>query len=211
MNKKLLMILGSTTAIAALSIGGTMALFTDSREVSGDFFTGTLCINAERNDGDPVPGPMFYITAEQGKTPSGQLGTIPTGVWAPGDEHVRTMTIYNPEECSSMDAWITHVGARLSEGFEDQYEPMAEKLYVVLKTPQDGGPDVVVGEAPLSDFLAGRVPIAYPDGSKIPVYLTSNRHMKFEVTFDLDAGNDYQDKTLVVDFMVYAEQMPNNP
>ncbi|WP_273378185.1 SipW-dependent-type signal peptide-containing protein [Symbiobacterium thermophilum] len=211
MSKKTLMVLGSAVAISALSIGGTLALFTDATDASKDFVAGTLCLRSDRNDGDPVPGPMFYITPEQGKTPSGQLGINATGPWAPGDSHTRTITVYNSPDCSSMDAWLVSVEARLTEGIEDQYEPMAEKLHVKVKTPKGGGPDEVVAEAPLSDFLAGPVSIAYPDGTKIPLHLTSNRHMKFEVTFDKAAGNDYQDKTLVVDFIVHAEQMKNNP
>jgi len=211
MGKKLLMYMGSAAAVAALSIGGTLALFTDTETASADFVSGTLCLTSERNDGDTVPGPMFYITPEQGKTTSGAPGTLPTGLWAPGDSHTRTLTVENPADCSSMDAWLTSVQARLTEGVSDQYEAMADVLYVVVKTPQGGGPDVVVAEAPLRQFLAGPVPIAYSNGDKIPVYLSGNRHMKFEVTFDRSAGNEFQDKTLVVDFIVNAEQMRNNP
>lgn len=211
MKKKLLMAIGSTAAIAAVSIGGTLALFSDTEADGIDMVAGTLCLTSDRNDGDPVPGPMFYITGEQGETPSGVDGTLPTGVWAPGDSHTRTLTVFNPASCSSMNAWLTSVEADLNPAFVDQYAPMADKLNVVIKTPKGGGPDEVVATAPLSTFLAGPVAISYPDGSKIPVNLTANRHMKFEVTFDLGADNSYQDKTLVVDFTVNAEQMPNNP
>ncbi|MBP2017183.1 putative ribosomally synthesized peptide with SipW-like signal peptide [Symbiobacterium terraclitae] len=213
MNKKLLLTMGAAAAIAAVSAGGTLALFTDSKSASADFVAGTLCLDSERNDGDTVPGPMFYITAEQGRTTSGAPGLLPTGVWAPGDSHTRTLTVYNgnrPECKTSMDAWLTAVEARLTEGIADQYVALASQLNVVVKTPQGGGPDVVVAEAPLSDFLAGPVTILYPDGDKIPLAYPSNRHMKFEVAFDRDAGNEYQGKTLVVDFVVHAEQQRNN-
>jgi hypothetical protein len=91
------------------------------------------------------------------------------------------------------------------------YLPMANKLWVEIYTPQGGGPDVKVAEGWLSTFLAGPVAIQYPDTSKIPLYLSSNRHMKFKVHFDIGADNSYQDKTLVVDFKVNSVQMPNNP
>ncbi|MEW8979225.1 MAG: SipW-dependent-type signal peptide-containing protein [Symbiobacterium sp.] len=214
MNKKLLMVLGSTAAVAAVSIGGTLALFSDAKSATGDFAAGTLCITSERNDGDTTPGPMFYITAEQGQTPDGLLGTLPTGVWAPGDSVTRTLNVYNPRSCSTMDAWLTAVSARLTEGIPNQYVQMADELTVVISTPYGEGsnaPTVTVAEAPLRDFLDGPVPIRYPDGSKIKVHLTGTRQMQFNVTFNRDAGNEFQDKTLVVDFIVHAEQMRNNP
>jgi len=158
MNKKLLMVLGSTAAVAAVSIGGTLALFSDAKSATGDFAAGTLCITSERNDGDTTPGPMFYITAEQGQTPDGLLGTLPTGVWAPGDSVTRTLNVYNPRSCSTMDAWLTAVSARLTEGIPNQYVQMADELTVVISTPYGEGsnaPTVTVAEAPLRDFLDG--------------------------------------------------------
>lgn len=210
MKKKLWMAVGSTAAIAAVSIGGTLALFSDTAEDGIDMVAGTLCIDAQRNDGEAVPGPMFYITAAQGATPTGQPGQYPTGVWAPGDTVNRTMTVANPTSCSSMDAWLTSVEADLTAGMADQYEAMADVMWVEVTSPWNGS-DVKVGEGTLRQFLDGEVPIAYPDGSKIPVVLTGNRHMEFNVTMDLDADNSYQDKTLVVDFIVNAEQQSNNP
>jgi len=211
MKKKLLLAMGSAAAIAAVSIGGTLALFTDSKSASADIVAGTLCLSSERNDGDPVPGPMFYITAKQGATPSGVDGTLPTGYWAPGDAHKRTLNVRNDEACSSMNAWVSSIQARLNEHFGDQYEPLAEKLYVTVKSPKASEGFVVIAEGPLSDFLAGPVTARYPDGSSVPIYLSSVRQMEFEVAFDIQAGNQYQGKTLVVDFIVNAEQMPNNP
>ena len=87
---------------------------------------------------------------------------------------------------------------------------LAEKLWVEIETPFDGE-HVKVGEARMSDLLDGPIDLVYPDGSKIPVLLGTNRHMKFRVKFDIDAGNEYQDQTLVVHFKLYGEQAPNNP
>jgi predicted ribosomally synthesized peptide with SipW-like signal peptide len=208
MNKKLLLASSAILAVA-LGVGTTLALFSDTTASTNTFTAGTLCLTSERNDGDTVPGPMFYITPAQGATPPplNLPGTLPTGLWAPGDEHTRTLTVFNPTSCSSMNAWLTSVQATMHPG---GYLPMANKLWVEVYTPQVG-PEVKVGEGWLSDFFAGPVPIKYPDNSKIPLNLTSNRHMKFKVKFSLDADNSYQGKTLVVDFMVNAVQMPNNP
>jgi hypothetical protein len=107
-----------------------------------------------------------------------------------------------------MNAWLTSVSATLHPG---GYLPMTDKLWVEIYTPQGGGPDVKVAEGWLSTFLAGPVPIKYPDNSKIPVFLSGNRHMKFKVHFDISADNSYQNKTVVVDFTVNSEQMPHNP
>lgn len=210
MKKGTLFALAAAGAAAAVGAGATLALFSDAKTADLDFVASTLCITAERNDGDPVPGPMFYVTAKQGATPGGIDGTHPTGVWAPGDSVTRTLTVYNPTSCSSQNAWLTSIQARLTEGVPDQYEAMADVLHVAVSTPWDGG-QTLVGEGSLRQFLQGAVPIRYPDGSKIPIILSGNRHMYFTVTLDRAAGNEFQDKTLVVDFIVNAEQQRNNP
>ena len=208
--KKQLLLASSAVLAVALGVGTTLAIFSASTSSTNNFTAGKLCITADRNDGDPVPGPMFYITPAQGATPPplNLPGTLPTGLWAPGDEHTRTLTVSNPTSCSTMSAWLTSVEASMHPG---GYLPMANKLWVEIYTPQGGGPDVKVGEGWLSTFLAGPVPILYPDTTKIPVFLSSNRHMKFEVKFDLSADNSYQGQTLVIDFKVNSVQMPNNP
>lgn len=208
MKKRLLILLSSAVAISAVSIGSTLALFTDQARVGDPEFTaGTFCFTAERNDSDPVPGPMFYITAEQGSTPGGQLGIHPTGLWAPGDTRTRTLTLYNPRDCSSMDGWLTGVSAELAKGSDAR---LAEVLWVEVETPFEGD-HIKVGEGRLSDLLDGAIELKYPNGTKIPVILGTNRHMKFRVRFDLEAGNKYQGKTLVVHFKVHGEQAPSNP
>lgn len=202
-----MMILGSTLAVSAVGIGGTLALFTAEATVREEFTAGRFCFTSERNDGDTTPGPMFYITAHQGRTPDNLPGIYPTGLWAPGDTHARTLTISNPRSCSSMNGWLIGASAELAAGSD---AALAEKLWVQVITVESGV-DKLVGEAYLSDFLAGTVPLAYPSGAKVPMYLTSNRHMKFRVSFDHDAGNQYQDLTTVVHFHVHGQQMANNP
>lgn len=207
MKKKLWLMIGGGLMATLIGLGTTLALFSDMRHSYSIFTAGTLCIDAQRNDGEPIPGPMFYVTAAQGATPGGIPGQNPTGLWAPGDFHQRTLTVSNPDSCSSMNAWLETVQASLQPGSD---AILAEKLYVEVTTPQQGV-EVKVAEGWLSDFLAGPKPLLYPDGTRVPLYLTSNRHMKFKVTFDLTANNDYQGKTLVVDFTVHAVQMTNNP
>lgn len=205
---KLWLTLGAAIAVSMLAAGSTLALFTaSSGTIDSQFTAGTLCLTANRNDGEPVPGPMFYVTPQQGRTPGGIDGTLPTGVWALGDSHIRTLTVENPTSCSTMDAWLERVDATLQSGDAT----LAQKLWVEVYTPQSGGPDVLVAQGYLSDFLAGPQTLAYPTGSRIPVYLTSNRHLKFKVSFDLNADNTYQNKDLVVTFTVYGTQMNNNP
>ncbi len=211
MNKKIWLTLSAAATAVTVGVGGTFALFSDSKTSTNTLTAGTLCLTSERNDGDTVPGPMFYITPAQGATPPplSLPGTLPTGPWAPGDIHTRTLTVFNPTSCSSMNAWLTSVEASMHPG---GYLPMANKLWVEVLTPQGAAPgDVKVAEGWLSTFLSGPVALQYPDSTKVPLYLTSNRHLKFKVRFDLSADNSYQGKDLVVDFKVSGVQMPNNP
>lgn len=99
------------------------------------------------------------------------------------------------------------------------YAPLAAKLKVRLMAEGPGGGMVQVAEAYLSDFLT-------PTGVQI-TYTTTNAHpivpaynggplpavlnMQFIASLDLDTGNSFQDESLVVDFMVHAEQTRNNP
>lgn len=208
MKRRLILLCAAALAVSGVGIGSTLALFTAQTQADElEFAVGQFCFTSERNDSDPVPGPMFYITAEQGATPDGTPGIYPTGLWAPGDTKTRTLTLYNPRDCSTMDGWLTAVSAELADGSDRR---LAEKLWVEIETPFDGE-HVKVGEARMSDLLDGPIDLVYPDGSKIPVLLGTNRHMKFRVKFDIDAGNEYQDQTLVVHFKLYGEQAPNNP
>jgi hypothetical protein len=208
MKKQVWLSLAAVAATVAVGVGTTLALFSAGVSQGTTLTAGTLCLGSDRNDGDRIPGPMFYVTPSQGATPGGLPGIFPTGVWAPGDEHTRTLTVYNPGTCGTgMDAWLTSVEATMRPG---GYAPMADKLWVEVWTPMSGS-EVKVAEGRLSDFMAGAVPLAYPGGGKVPLYLSSNRHMKFKVKFDLGADNSYQDKSLVIDFAVNAVQMKNNP
>lgn len=207
MKKRLWLAMGSGVLATVIGMGATLALFSDAKQSNQNFVGGRLCIDAHRNDGEAIPGPMFYVTAAQGTTPDGVPGMYPTGLWAPGDSHHRTLTVTNPTSCSSMDAWLDSVQASLHPGSDAD---LATKLYVQVFTPQVG-PEVKVAEGWLSDFLAAPVLLRYPGGGRVPLVRSANRHVKFNVLFDLTADNSFQGKELVVDFTIHAVQKKNNP
>lgn len=83
----------SITGIAGLSLlvgGSTFALFSSSATNTNNQFTaGTLHISSNRDD-VPNEGPMFYTST----APNAQ-GTLPTGLWAPGDKNTRGLFLKN--------------------------------------------------------------------------------------------------------------------
>jgi len=183
--------------MAAVGGGGlTLALFSaQSAAATQEFVSGTLEIEAHRDMGDGIPGPMFYIdTAGGGNPPNNH----PTGLWAPGDEHHRILQV---ENLGSLDAKLTHLRATLQSG--DMY--LAEKLNVVVTT-DPGGMDVVAAGT-LADFINGDIYFPTP----IEAYVTDVINLHFWVEFPLNADNSYQGLSTVVTFTVYAEQLANNP
>ncbi|PLT35578.1 hypothetical protein [Bacillus sp. V5-8f] len=105
-----------------LSVGGaTFALFTSSATNDGNSATaGTVNINVMRDNGDPVPGPMFYPDSldplayhpydAQDKKPSGES----IGGWAPGDTVVRDMFLGNS---GSLTARLVGIRAKMRESY----------------------------------------------------------------------------------------------
>lgn len=215
MKKRLWMVMGAALAIMAVGVGTSFALFTSqSPAQDNEFTTGEVCIEVNRNAGENVPGPMFYITPEQGQDPAGNDGWFPTGLWVPGDAHTRSMTV---EQCpNGLAAILTSVQASLDV---PGGEAMAERLYVKVTTPDAGGTQRVVAEGYLDEFLAGPVDMLFPVGSLVPasgdrrVHLAAsgNRHLYFDVEFDLDADDSYENTDLVVTFTINAVQAKNNP
>lgn len=210
MKRKALLALGFVVCTILVTAGATFALFNASAgPADANFTAARLALSSTRDDGDTAPGPCFYVTAAQGQTPSGVPGHLPTGVWAPGNAHNRTLVVSNSAPASSLDAWLTQVRATLRPGSD---AALADKLYVVITTPQAASPYdyVTVAEGTLTEFLAGKA-LAYPGGGKVPCWLDGTRPLKFAVSFASDADNTYQGLSLVVDFTVVAEQMVHNP
>lgn len=184
--------------MAAVAGGGlTLALFSDQGSVADvEFMAGTLEIAADRDMGDGVPGPMFYIdTAGGGVDPNNH----PTGLWAPGDEHHRILQV---ENTGTLDAKLTHLRASLQSG--STY--LAEKLNVTVTTDPAGA--VVVAQGTLADFLNADQSFM---PSAIEAMVSDVINLHFWVEFPLDADNSYQGLSTVVTFTVYAEQLANNP
>lgn len=205
-----LLALISVVSISVLTAGGTLALLTSrTNSPDAEYSSSALVITSDRDDGDTFPGPMFYVTPAQGQTPSGVDGAYPTGLWAPGDSKERTIIVKNhAANGSTMDAWLDSVQASLQAG---SYAPLADKLNVVISSRDSQGLKRVVARGTLSQFVNGPVALAFPDSSRVPSNLDSDRYLFFELTFDSSADNTYQGKTLVADFSVTAVQKRNNP
>ncbi len=219
--KKVLTLGVGSLTVAGLFAGTTFALFSASAKTATDTFTASqLCLTGQRDLGEPVPGPMFYVTAQQGATPSGQLGTFPTGVWAPGDLVARELNITNAcATGSSMNAWLTSAWATVSTG--TMPSSLADQLVVQILAPQPTDPTnyVLVAQGPLDEFLAGPVAMRFPFTYTGPSGATVNQvslvkggtmDLEFRVAFNHAAGNTYQGKTEVVDFHVMGVQQRNN-
>lgn len=214
MRAKLMLMIGAVLSIVAVAIGVTYALFTASAGPAQNNFTaGSLCLNSRRDNSDPVPGPMFYIVSTP-PPPGAVPGNQPTGLWAPGDNHTRTLIVDNP----CLGAWLDSVKANLVSGDPS----LAGSLMVTITMAEPGQvSDQLVAQAPLSQFLAGNVALKYPvvcspaicgaGGKRVPLPNSSMAFMHFNVAFDINAGNALQGKDLVVDFVVNGIQSANNP
>lgn len=184
--------------MAAVGGGGlTLALFSAQSPASDiDFVAGSVSIDAQRDMGDGIPGPMFYIDSGSGGTPPTNNAT---GLWAPGDEHHRILMVEND---GSLDAKLTHVRAALQSG--SMY--LAEKLNVVITTDPGGANVVATGK--LSDFINADQAFI---GGPIEALVADVVNLHFFVELPLDADNSYQGLSTVVTFTVHAVQLDNNP
>lgn len=184
--------------MAAVAGGGlTLALFSaQSAPASAEFVSGRLDIDAQRDMGDGIPGPMFYIDAAGGGV---DPNNHPTGLWAPGDKNRRILQV---ENVGTLDAKLTHMRATLQSG--SMY--LAEKMDVVVTTDPAGTNVVAMGS--LADFINGNMSFI---GGAIPATVGDVINLHFWVTFPLDADNSYQGLSTVVTFTVYAVQLANNP
>lgn len=207
MRMKLWLALGAATVIALSATAGTFALFTASTANSNNQFqAGTLTLSSWRDQGDTVPGPMFYTTPAEGNT-GVQDGLLPTGVWAPGDQHMRVLLVRNT---GSLDGWLSMIGADLAAGSMH----LAQKLEYTIRVDNPGGP--VISSGILADLI--NTDVSVPVGTvelksffPMPVTTRPPKAFYFFVRLPLDADNSYQGEQLKVDFHLQAVQKKNNP
>jgi hypothetical protein len=93
-------------AIGTIAGAATYALFTSSATNEANAFTsGTLQVSSVRDD-VPNIGPMFYTNTNRAP------GTLPTGVWAPGDSRTRGLFLRNT---GSLEAKLKTLSAKSAD------------------------------------------------------------------------------------------------
>jgi predicted ribosomally synthesized peptide with SipW-like signal peptide len=204
MKRKLVLSAVLTVTVCLLVGGATFAYFTDQASNTGNTFTaGTVDITARRDMGDPLPGPMFYTTLEEGKTPTGGVPNWPTGLWHPGKSEIRTLIV---ENTGSLDAYLDGLSAVISNIDDPAIaQEFAGEMDVLVK--QQTAPSLVLYDGPLSGLISGKAPAL----NKIPISAGGVWNLDFKVTMHKDAGNNLQGLVPKVAFSVYAIQKANLP
>lgn len=132
MKKGMLLIAVAVALVAVLASGATFAIFTGSASNNNKTFaSGTVDIDSYRDGFDTIPGPMFYTTVEEGQTPTNPPypGLKPTGIWAPGDTHIRFLVVYNK---GSLDAVLDQVKAEVISDPNNMASQMNVAIYKIL-------------------------------------------------------------------------------
>ncbi|MFZ5647435.1 MAG: hypothetical protein ACOY30_07420 [Bacillota bacterium] len=196
-------------AIAVIAGGGaTLALYSAGTAPQNSQFTaGTLKIDGQRDQGDSIPGPMFYVNEEQGIVENGQQAFLRTGYWAPGDTFHRVLQV---ENTGSLDGWLKSVRASLTSG----NRALADILQVRITTDPDGINNLLPSDPsdPSRPISLGQLMDATVNfNNPISVDVGDVIDLHFWVTLPSDADNAYQDMSLVAGFTVNAEQKRNNP
>lgn len=213
--RKLAAIMLSSVLAIGVTVGGaTYALFTSSAtNTNNSFAAGTVILNQDRDQGDTVPGPMFYSSDsdptgsfpyDTNKNPYQPPGGEAIGGWAPGDTVIRAMNIYND---GTLQVKINKLKANVNSAgvtSGDAYNEFIDKMNIKVMYPST---DIILYEGKLSGLLNGYVNVgpilANPNGG--PVNIT------FKANLSQDAGNIIQGQTFVFDFTFSAEQTKNNP
>lgn len=217
MRLKLTLIVAVVMVAAMLVGGATAALFTDTASNAGNAFSaGTVDIAADRDLGDPIPGPMFYTTIAEGIAAPGQGPYLlnPTGPWWPGRTVSRNLDVRNlgslQVRLHQVSAEITSINGNPPSANPDLATYFAANMNVKIYVA--GQPDSVLYNGSLATLLAGpqasvHKPVIAPWTGLWPPMV----HLIYEVTMDIDAGNDLQGIVPLVSFSVFAEQVRNNP
>ncbi len=214
--KKRLFLMAIAVALVSLMVGeATFAIFTDTAANTNNTFTaGTVRIETLRNQGDTVPGAMFYTTPEQGLVYNGDptnpnhLGLLPTGAWAPGDSHERQLDVLN---AGSIPVKLTKIKADVESTSDIQpgdaaYNEFINKMHIKVWMSGSGK---VLYDGTLAGLLNGWVNIDPANIVNIAVQNNgsiSNVHLTFTATLDKSAGNVLQAINPVFSFSIYAEQ-----
>lgn len=213
MRSKMILGLAVILIVASIGAGLTLAIFTDQDyNAENPFSAGTVDIAADRNLGDPIPGPMFYTTVEQGTILEGNDALNPTGVWWPGRMEYRNLDVRN---MGSLQVRINRVSAEITSiNGEAPQPPLSEsfaanmhvKIYVA------GHPQTkVLYNGSLADLLTIQNCIHKPVIAPFTNLWPPMVQLVYEVTMLSSAGNDLQGIVPIVKFNVYVEQTKNNP
>lgn len=187
--KRLVLSFMMIVLVCTLVGGATLALFTAEATVADNSVTAaSLDLTVDRDNGDTVPGPMFYSDEN--------LGLYPTELWYPGYSAHRVMQI---ENTGSVNAVLDTVRANLQSG--SRY--FADKLEAKITTDPDGNDVVAAGT--LGQFIDGDQAFS-PSAISCDVGDLISLH--FWVTLPSDADDTYQNQSVVLDFTVHGVQKP---
>lgn len=218
-HKALLLSLALAVTIA-LGAGSTLALFRAAAlNPDNVFVAGTVAIEFDRDLGDPIPGPMFYTTLEEGRSEDGQPPKAEniTGPWAPGDTHIRIGDMRNS---GNLDIYVEGVSVSLQEPAALSQPHIGYELLVTITTPDPhapGGMRTLIDAAPMHQFIDNMVPFS----QRLLLMVNSgNQDLWFHVhlplwlgdpTPDDPDGTAYMGQRLKVQFNLHATQAAHNP
>ena len=199
MKKRIVISTMVVTLVCMLIGGATFAVFTSQATTdSSTISAGTVEITVRRDMGDPVPGPMFYTTKEEGKFGSGSLPNWPTGQWYPGKTETRALIVKNS---GSLNAVLDGVSAQVSNINDPNVAQEFAQSMNVRIVPL-GVTNVVLYDGTLSGLTAGKVAAS----NSLPITVGGEWYLNFTVTMDIEAGNNLQGLSPKVAFSIYASQ-----
>lgn len=217
-----------------LTVGGsTYALFTSSATNDGNTATaGTVNINVMRDNGDPVPGPMFYPDSLDplAHHPYDKVDTAPSGEsiggWAPGDVVVRDMYLGNS---GSLTARLVGVRAKVRESYTQTttteegnttktvsngvtatsdpaaYNEFIDKMNITIKNGE-----TLVFQGKLSELITGTAWKKPVNELLIAASPSGPLNLNFKAELSKSAGNIIAGKNLIFDFEFTAVQNKNS-
>lgn len=206
MKKRIIFSALMVLVVCLLMGGATFALFTDWASNSAVTLTaGRVDVDARRDLGDPVPGPMFYVerNVASGFPVNSHNPGHPTGLWWPGRQEIRQLDVFNT---GTLDSRIKGFSASMT-GIADPSKAakFADALNVEISVSNNQQATLFSGT--LAQLLSGEQPV-------VPALLNATYaspgsfvHLSYKVTLDLNrADNDLQGVNPVVNFDLYVEQ-----